>query len=525
MKFALTFAALVLTAIPGSAADLNAPGSVISIQTDENVTLEAGILSTPGEIRNFVVADVDGDGLKDVVATYSLKDEKKSAVDRRFALFLNSRTGLPPNPTRTWAAPVNTVVYDVGRFRSGSKTPQLVYITPKSVLLADFSGGDPVSVYESDSWFLTPDRKNLTHYDFLLATDPDGVRELILPKGETAEILRLSAGADKAVVSSTLKLTLKADVETWSEGVMMFKRIETADGIITYRLPVLRLLDFNGDGKQDLYAIRDDKAYIYVRKADSSFTEEPQIFDFDLFSWDDIDRRSKPATIFRIEAADINGDGLGDIVVSRTDQVSLKNLELLHQTRVYYNKGGRFSVSRPDFSLKLPYWVEMPFLVDLNGDKKLDLAFLFVKFNLWTMIKAIAASSINTHLWVYLQNPDGSFPSDDSGSITISKGYQLDRLDSGLGMKPVFGDFNGDGWNDVMTNSGVDRYSIKLSNKDKKEILTDGDDADFSKVQGSYDMTSADLEDDGKPDLLVRYENMPTHWNEILVLRNKTVSK
>jgi len=522
-----TVAAIVLgSTLAAGAAELTAPGSVASVKTDENLTLEFGQLSVPGEVRNFAAVDIDGDGLKDVLATYSQKDEKKPMVDRRFALFLNSKSaGFPPNPTRTWAAPVQAAAYDVGRFRSGSKTPQIVYFMPQGIYVSSFDGdgvpSEPVQVYSGDSWYLAVDRKNLTRQELLIDLNGDGVLEALLPRGETVDILKLGAADAQATVAGTLKLPLKTEVETWSEGVMMFKRIETASAILTYRLPEFRVGEFNGDGRPDLYAVRDDKAMVFVQKEGGSFESDPQVFDFDLFSWDDMDRRSKPATIFRIEALDINADGLLDISVARTDQTSLKNLDLKHQTRIYYNKGGRFTVSKPDYSVVLSTWIEMPYFTDVNGDRRLDLAFLYVKFNLWTIIKAITAGSVSPQLDVYVQNADGSFPAKRTDNVSLSKGYQLDRLDSSLGLKPLFADFNGDGWSDAFYNAGVERYSVVLSDKAEGSLFTDGDEASFDGLRGSYHMTLTDFEGDGRPDIAARHENSPAIWNQILVIRNR----
>lgn len=519
---------LLLAVDAGAQPELKALSAVTGSQTDEGITLESSVLAAPGEMRNFVVADLDGDGLDDVIASYSVKDERKPAVEKRFALFLNSKEGFQPVPARTWAVPSHVAAYDVGKFRSGSKIPQLVYFSADGIELVEFHKGEPsapVRVYEGPSWLLTTDQKNLTRLELLIDVNNDGVNELLLPLGRQTLLLRLAAMAEMAEVAATLALPLKAEIETWAEGVFMFKRIETTSGITTYRLPQIRLGELNGDGKSDIFALYDDRTLVFVQKPDGSFGEKPVEFDFELYTWDDIDRRSKPATIFRIEAADLNADGLTDIVVSRTDQTSLKNLDLLHRTRVYYNRNGKFAPGKPDFSVDLPFWIEMPLIVDVNGDGRLDIAFLFVKFNLWTIVKAIAASSISPQLWVYLQNPDGTFPAKRSDSGSVSKGYQLDRLDSGLGLKPVFADFNGDGWNDMLTNSGVDRYSVLASRSEKGKIFTSGDEAQFRKLKGSYDITLADFENDGRPDVAVRFESMPDHWNEILVLRNRTPRK
>jgi hypothetical protein len=258
-------------------------------------------------------------------------------------------------------------------------------------------------------------------------------------------------------------------------------------------LPIdTQLGDFNGDGKQDLVAIarcvslpqcpspgQEWTVAVYVSNGDGT-PEAPIIFGGSL-----------PGEIRAIAVADFNGDGKLDVALA-ADCLSIQNCSAATITILLGNGDGTFTQAS---QYVLNGGISQAHTVttgDFNGDGKPDLVVgLGCDRNLSSPNSPCSAGSVN----IFLGNGDGTFGSPATYS-TVGNGALI----------PVVGDFNGDGYLDIVAGSST---GASLS------ILLGKGDGIFSTCGGSFvacvtpltlsgisALSVADLNGDGKLDLV-----------------------
>lgn len=214
---------------------------------------------------------------------------------------------------------------------------------------------------------------------------------------------------------------------------------------------VVNAADMDGDGLTDILVDSRDEFGVYLLKGlgDSRF-DTPGV---------SIDVGGRPYLGFAI--ADINGDGLHDIVTPNVNDVSV-----LMQSQV---KALKFDHVQSIVSAS-PFAVE---LAEMNGDGYLDL---------------IIASGGDT-ITIYMGDNTGLFSGDNRVQFQIESGAK------GL----TLGDVNGDGLEDVIANSWNSDIRIIFGNKSQfqSQRLVLGD------IETPWGIAVGDLNGDGYDDIVV----------------------
>lgn len=212
--------------------------------------------------------------------------------------------------------------------------------------------------------------------------------------------------------------------------------------IINVDLP--RFLDIDGDGADDLYFHADGRTEAW-RLGDS----EP--------AWS--------ADTSEGVLRDINGDGMADLVtVVEGDVERPKDLpKIKSKISVYHATAPLQFPDEPDHTQRVPGFIindvdfgddaiimPNPFL-DINKDGKPDLAGFAFKFSMWQVAKVVATGRFSFKFLLHLsvQEPDGHYRTLDGGPFEITWRLNIRRLKI-PDFAQITGDFDGDGWIDVM---------------------------------------------------------------------------
>jgi hypothetical protein len=180
-----------------------------------------------------------------------------------------------------------------------------------------------------------------------------------------------------------------------------------------------------------------------------------------------ISQGASGATVFGLASADLNGDGIPDIVVASATSVTTGTLSIfLGQGNGSFTAGATLNVPLVSATGVVPLGVTID---DVNGDGKLDL------------IATTAGSSSSSGITVFLGQGNGSFGAGITGPVNVG------------GQVAVTADFNGDGKKDIATSFG--------------QILLGNGDGTFNLVSQTIPegqqggLAAADYNQDGKIDL------------------------
>ena len=190
-----------------------------------------------------------------------------------------------------------------------------------------------------------------------------------------------------------------ADSLSWQER----KKIDIDDGLLTLNSMVCA--DLNNDGLADLALAARNKVYIILQKKDGSLAEPVKY----------------PVTeqIFGIEARDLNGDGINDLILITNDKEKPVNV--------------RFGLASGQLGPQIQFFIEKPYAMD------------FCNIDSQTGDEMLTIDSISWRLSCYKIASENR---DNADWPTFF--YPLESGDGSLKRDLRLGDFDGDGLSDVV---------------------------------------------------------------------------
>ncbi len=247
---------------------------------------------------------------------------------------------------------------------------------------------------------------------------------------------------------------------------------------------IVKIGDFNGDGKSDFYSGRVD-GYVHLSNGDGTF----QRYKID----------PNYHSIVRA-VGDFNGDGMDDLYMAPSD-----SRNSMPQYVLLSNGDGTFEVKSLAAAQKIPYPYTVAAQGDFNGDGRTDLYLYDLKYASGNGNKNGRKIGSANDL-VFLAEADGTFH-----KITLPSSDDLSGEHKIYGQ----GDFNGDGLTDLYSAKPYNSLYEGKYAKDSENVWLSKGDGTFKKVSvsnihGNLNaiFVAPDMNGDGLSDLLV------THFSE-----------
>jgi len=265
-----------------------------------------------------------------------------------------------------------------------------------------------------------------------------------------------------------------------------------------YRVPRVEAKDFDNDGRTDVLACWEDNLDVFLQREGGAFRAIPD-HELRMALRTEEELENEEVDVL-VSVHDLNGDGHMDVVANRM-KGGLANATT--QTSLFLCRGGGSFPETPDQLMAAENAVSEPYLVDVNGDDRLDLIQPEVKMGIKSVVSMLLMKKFDMNFLVHLNRGDGLFPEEPDYSTKV--GFKIDFTRRGGSASPLIefeGDYNGDGRKDLAVGTKEDELSIFFG--DKHKVFTKNPQVQ-EKVETSSHVVAKDFNGDGKTELLLFY--------------------
>ena len=479
--------------------------STAAFATDINFQLDS--LDAGHPVKEMRVMDLNGDGVKDIVATAI---SGVAPNEKRLVLiwFADKNKSYPKAPDASLQVPEGACAFDLDDLNGDGEAELILFYRYKTTAQpVNRDGiGKAIKIASEGGGVLFPDRKKLPYLNLVRNWAGDKKPEMILPDFGLLSFYMWNG--DSFVQKAKLPVEMErsfASAESRGEENMGFLTFATVT------VPDLAQCDFDNDGLDDLYVLGGERLAVF-RQIDGGFESKPGYERFVKIKSAQEAKQDNFAVAATVK--DIDADGFGDLILSKFGGGLMDYSSLI---RVY--KGGPDGLSnQPAYERSQEGFSGAPLAKDADGDGQIDLAAPSVNISIPSLIKLLTTKKMKIRFNLFLRKgkallpPEPDYSVDATFIVDMTKGFEL------VGAPPSVGyDFNADGRPDVFSGGGIEPMGVYLG-------LGDGG---FSKEKfGSIEapisrhVDVVNLEDDGRADVVIWYES-PEREREIRVYKNQ----
>lgn len=416
-----------------------------------------------GRREHALTYDFDGDGKPDLFIASI--DAEKDPPERWAALHLNRAGRFGERADAMWAIPDRASVLVFGDFLPGGGT-ELGFLAEDGVWVHPWKDGrpaaEPLKLLHARTFFRIPSMKQIPLWQWKMDLDGDGRDDLLVPLDDGYRVYFQTAPGVFGKVA-----TLESDL---AEGALRAlgasgapEKPETAPVQFTFsrELPKLETADINGDGLRDLVLIRRDVVTYWLQKEAGVFAStRPWRVSFRVPTLSETAKKDT-VDLSSLKFTDINADGLADLVVTKVSgELGLWDSI---RTSVYLHLGTGKGNFIADKRIAIDGVSIDPEFIDLNGDGKLDVATSRLRTDLMKQaLNAFVLGDIGISYEIFQFDPakDGFLPDPVFEKVIFVPRRDLEKTGAGAVPMVFFrGDLSGDGRPDMIL---VDPKTLEL---------------------------------------------------------------
>jgi len=396
-------------------------------------------LEIQGEIYNFLIGDFDGDALSDVVVIYSPFNDFNS---RYISLYLQKKNiGFRPVADYlvllpSSAAQVNAADID------GDSESEICIVDSEGLsvlnLTKNIGFSSPVRLISYKTIYSIPQFQGIITDPFLFDINNSSGPEIVLPSPKGYVIFERGDDVTYQILNQ-----ITAPIIGHSAG----KSVRDFMGHLSSDLNIssgsIQVIDGNLDGRNDIYLLWAKKLCCYFQDATGNFSQTPDL-DIDFYP-------ANAQGYFQSRLADINGDRMPDIILSRTSG-GMTNAET--KIRIYLaGTGGRIqSAFKKEITLSDSHCNLL--IGDVSGDGNPDMIVPTIELGALAATKMFLMKKADLHLLIY--NFQSGVPADEPTRRTKYE-FRFD-FDDPQPLSEVSldwtGEYNGDGISDLVFSDG-----------------------------------------------------------------------
>ncbi len=438
-------------------------------------------------------ADLDGDGRPDLLefAYLGVPPDEQRLLRVRYR---RSDGALPEAPDQVLTLPPETAAYDLADLPD-DPGEQLLLLRPSGLSVLSFGGRQlgqrELHLPEAPSLGAARDERGLDRLQLayrglmpglVLLIPRFGKTVITDPDGKVLARLRVGGWANYLVPSGTLPLITESGIEVYFDA------------------PRLTIGDADGDGRADVLAATRREIRLFLQRPDDSFAEEPdRILVLKPASEQDHVRGTGQV---RIGAADLDGDGRLDLLVSRTSG-GLTDARA-HAT-VHLGRSGGWDLEQPDQEIGEDDGWGGDQLTDLDGDGLPELIHVRMPLSILELVEMLVTRSMDVEFSIYRSRAGGVFEAKPWAKRKLDLPFSFETLRPSGFMPSFSADLNQDGYPDLVTSRGGSAIEVYLG----------GSEAPYRKRVARQDVDTrgrlkiGDVDGDRFPDLLIYEPSLP----------------
>ncbi len=413
---------------------------------------------------------------------------------RRFlGWFLQDKaTGFNSSPTYVSPLPSSAAQFQVANI-DNDKSDEIVFLDNNGVRVIELSGSSPVSpkrIIRKETMYRASDFRGALILDFVLELNGLPGFELVIPTADGFSIYELSEDKSYALLAD---IELKSAASDSRLEEMFFRRRKRAHAYVV-ETPELIAADANLDRRMDLYALYDNRLYLFLQDENGGFSRTP-------------DRLLELTKISASESClpilkDCNGDGRPDLVALRM-RGGVTAPECM--VDVYLSDASGYLSLTPSKTLYLSQARSSIMLTDIKGDGTPELVLPAIELGAVATIKMMMQKKGALDLLIY--DLENGIPSDEF-SARKKFPFTLDYAAESPDREVIFdwsADFNNDGITDLVYTDGADHLEIYYGSRadylEKTNVIE-------VTIPDAASIITRELNRDGKMDLIIEKKNI-----------------
>jgi hypothetical protein len=420
--------------------------------------------------------------------------EEKAGVKQR-RLFPFSVPGLEPGAPLD--VPADAVLFDVADVRKGGGE-ELVFLHPDGVTAWSMGGaGGPVvrtKLVEAKTFFDAPQVDDLPNHRFCVDLSGDGKADLLIP--QHYGYLAAFREGDAFPKLRSLSLAAKNKMVRLTHEVF---QLDFASQRCL--LPVLKAVDFNGDGRPDLLGLSNKELVGFLGREKEGFPVKPSFRMSLPFMIPSVEEPEQD--VFegkRVYLEEIDGDGRVDLVAVRTQGKVGLFTSIRTRFELFLGRKDAFYAPLPDRILTVPGVATRPEFLDLDGDGKCELLTPALRTDILAGIKTAALQEVTITYTVFGAGKDGLW--DTSPAFSESASLSIKAIEQGRSVPGTAfaGDFDADGRGDRLA---FEDDEVRIHPGVPGSRFEYADDPRWAlKAEFSNDFRVEDVNGDGASDIL-----------------------
>jgi hypothetical protein len=496
-----------------AAAAVTLSGRSLPAFSDEQ-PFKVSTLSVADKLLYIENEDLNMDGLKDIMIVHrkGLRPDESKWI----SIFWQMEDGgFSTAADQSWEIDSLGIALDIGDV-AGDERKEICLLTPYGVGYYPIDGDIYVRslqvLLETDGLAgLFPSRRTVPMIDFVRDWNGDGIDEVAVFKFSGLSVFHRDKAGGYSL-ENILKMEIRAGVgRIASEG----EREQTSGLWTSYSFPSMKLLDFDGDGAEDLCTTRQGWVRVYHRRGDGFFETEPSIDRY----FDVLTQKEKIEGISNVQTIvyDLNGDGQGDAIVTKQTAKGLSNFRGV--INIFHGTPEGFSDEPEQVIISEGTASALSLVRDVNGDGRLDLILPSVKISISAIIRFLLTRSVPINFNIFLLNEDDRFS--DRPDFTKEVKFKIDFSgDSDTQAMDLDGDYNGDKRKDFVFGTGESELSIYLGEPGHDDRLFSKKPVAEVEAEAYGELSSPDLNSDGFSDMIIYYPSSKDKRGMVQVLMN-----